>query len=431
MTAVAQASNRVGTLTALRHANFRLYFAGQLASTSGTWMQNVAQGFLVFSITKSELWLGIVACAAGLPLVVLSPFAGVIVERFPRRQIMLYTQTVQMILAFTLSALTFTGTVQVWHIVILAFILGVTNALDTPARLGLIVELVGREDLQSGIALGSIINSGSRVLGPTAAGVALVLVGPVWCFFINGLSFLAVIVSLILMEVPFAIKQTTNSAPLQQLKEGLSYARRDPIIAPILLLTATVGFFIIPIIQILPAFADVVLHSPKVGYAGVSVGEGVGAVLAGVALGWTTYHLKRGRLVSLMIILSPCAILVLTHMTMVPLAAITSALMGFCTVSMMVTLNTLVQTATPNEFRGRVLSLYSLAFFGLAPFGALFLGFLANSIGGNTLSPFASVRLSLLLNATGTPTAMAIYAIIAGVVGTFILLRWPGVTRQV
>src|SRR5579885_2168176 len=158
MTATAQARNRTGTLTALRHANFRLYFAGQLASTSGTWMQNVAQGFLVFSLTKSELWLGIVACAAGLPLLILSPFAGVIVERFPRRQIMICTQTMQMLLAFILSVLTFTGTVQVWHIVILAFLLGVSNALDTPARLGLIVELVGREDLHSGIALGSIIN---------------------------------------------------------------------------------------------------------------------------------------------------------------------------------------------------------------------------------------------------------------------------------
>src|SRR5258708_24126405 len=135
------------------------------------------------------------------------------VDRFPRRQIMLYTQTVQMILAFPLPALTFTGTVQFWHIVILAFSLGVTNALDTPARLGLIVELVGREDLQSGIALGSIINSGSRVFGPTAAGVALVLVGPVWCFFINGLRFRAVFVSLILIVVPFAINHTTNNAP--------------------------------------------------------------------------------------------------------------------------------------------------------------------------------------------------------------------------
>jgi MFS family permease len=431
MTATAQAQNRVATLSALRHANFRLYFAGQLASTSGTWMQNVAQGFLVFNLTKSELWLGIVACAAGLPVLLLSPVAGVIVERFPRRRIMLCTQTVQMVLAFTLSALTFTGTVQVWHVVILAFLLGATNALDTPARLGLIMELVGREDLHSGIALGSIINSGSRVLGPTAAGLALVWVGPAWCFFINGLSFLAVIISLFLMEVPFAIRHTANIQPIRQLKEGLSYARRDPVIAPILLLTTVVGFFVIPMIQILPAFADVVLHSPKVGYAAVSVGEGVGAVMAGAALGWMSFHLRRGRLVALMMICGALTTVILTRMTVIPLATITCGIMGFFTVSMMVTLNTLVQTTVPNEFRGRVLSLYSLAFFGFAPFGALLLGILANSIGRVNLSPFASLSVTLLMNTTGTPSAMAIYAITGGILGSLILLRWPGLVRQV
>jgi MFS family permease len=394
-------------------------------------MQNVALGFLVFNLTKSELLLGLVACVAGIPLVLLSPFAGVIVDRFPRRQIMLCTQTIQMLLAFILSALTFTGTIQIWHIVILAVVIGATNALDTPTRMGLIVELVGREDLHSGIALGSIINSGSRVLGPTAAGIALVWVGPAWCFFINGLSFLAVIISLLIIEVPFAIEHATNIKPLRQLKEGLNYARHDQTILPILLLTLTVGFFVIPMIQILPAFAAVVLQSPKVGYAAVSAGEGVGAVLAGAALGWMSFHLKRGRLVALMLISGAIATVGLTRTTVIPLATITSGLMGFCTVSMMVTLNTLIQTTVPNEFRGRVLSLYSLAFFGFAPFGALLLGILANSIGGADLSPFTSLPFTLLINTIGTPTAMAIYAITGGILGSLILLRWPGLVRQV
>src|SRR5579862_6933683 len=175
--AVAAQARQTDTLSALRGANFRLYFAGQLISTAGTWMQNVAQAFLVFQLTQQPLWLGLVACAAGLPLVLLSPIAGVIVERVPRRNIMLVTQTLQMLLAFILTVLTLSGTVQVWHVMVLAFLLGITSAVDNPSRQAIVFELVGRDDLQSGIALNSILNSASRVIGPAAAGIALVKLG--------------------------------------------------------------------------------------------------------------------------------------------------------------------------------------------------------------------------------------------------------------
>jgi MFS family permease len=408
MTSTAQVN--AGTFTALRHANFRLYFAGQLASTSGTWMQNVAQGFLVFSLTQSELWLGVVACAAGLPLVLLSPVAGVILERFPRRQIMLLTQTVQMGLAFILSALTFTATVQVWHIVALAFMLGLTNAIDAPARQMFVLEVVGRDDLQSGIALNSLLNSGSRLLGPAAAGIALVKIGPAWCFLLNGLSFLAVIASLVIMQVPFAIRRISQSAPLRQLKEGLALARRDETITPLLLLTAEVGLFGIPVISILPAFAAVVLHSPKEGYAALTVGQGIGSVLAGGALGVLTQRIGRGRLMALMVILAAATTFLLSQMSAIPAAAIASALSGFCLVLQVVSVNTMIQHVVPDEFRGRVMSLYSLAFLGLAPFGALALGLIAYQI--------------------GTPTAVALYGILSGVMGGLILLRWPALIQH-
>src|SRR5438874_2097435 len=152
---------KVNTFSALRNSNFRLYFIGQLVSISGTWMQNLAQGFLVFSITQSELWLGVVACAAGLPVVLFSPITGVVVERVPRRQLMIVTQTIQMLLAFILAALAFAHVVQIWHIVLLAFCLGTTNAFDLPARQTFVVEMVGPEDLRSGIALTSVLNSAS------------------------------------------------------------------------------------------------------------------------------------------------------------------------------------------------------------------------------------------------------------------------------
>jgi len=410
MASTAQAAAPRRTFSALRHHDFRLYFAGQLASTSGTWMQNVAQGFLVFQLTQSELWLGIVACAAGLPLVLLSPIAGVVVERIPRRQLMLYTQTVQMALAFILSALTFSNTVQVWHIVTLAFCLGLTNAFDAPARQTFVVEMVGREDLHSGIVLNSILNSSSRVLGPAAAGLALVALGPSWCFFLNGLSFLAVIVSLLLMHVPFAINHVSDVKPLQQLKDGLYYARHDETIAPLLLLTATVGFFAIPFLSFLPSFASVVLHSPKESYAAMTVAQGIGSVLAGGIVGWLVSRIKQGRLIALMVFSGAASTYLFSRMMIIPPAVVLSGFIGFATVTLVVGINTLIQTTVSDKFRGRVLALYSLAFFGLAPFGSLALGVIADRI--------------------GVQDALALYAFLGGLCGALILIRWPKLIQQ-
>jgi len=398
-----------GTFSALRSSNFRLYFAGQLISTAGTWMQNIAQAYLVFAITQNPLWSGVVACAAGLPLILLAPVAGVIVERYPRRDLMIVTQTVQMILAFILTVLMIANIVQVWQIIVLAFILGITNAFDFPARQTFIVEMVGREDLQSGIQLNSLLNSSSRLLGPAAAGVALVAVGAAWCFFLNGLSFIAVIFSLVLMKVPFAIHRRSSSAPMRQLREGLAYSQGDSLIAPLLLMTACVGLFTLPINQLFAAFAAQALNSPTDGYSAIAVGNGVGAVLAGGLVGWMAARFGRGRVIGVMVVLASISnILLALQRTVVP-ATILSALAGLFTVSEVVSLNTLIQAAVPDELRGRVMSLYSLAFFGLSPFGALVLGIVASQI--------------------GTANAVLISAILGGVIAGGLLVRWPNVLQ--
>jgi MFS family permease len=397
-------------MSALRSPNFRLYFIGQLVSISGTWMQTVAQGFLVFNLTQSELWLGITACAAGLPLVLMSPVAGVIVERIPRRRLLMMTQTIQMILAFILAALTFAGTIEVWHIVSLAFILGMTNALDMPARQIFIVEMVGREDLHSGIALNSILNSAGRVLGPTAAGLALAQFGAAWCFAINGASFLAVLISLFLMQVPYAIQRVSKSSALIQLREGFSFARRHPVVAPLLLLASIVGFFVVPIIQLLPAFADVVLHSPKDGYAALSSAQGLGSVIGGIIVGWLVHRLGYGKLIAAATAFSAIANIVMALQSTVPLASIIGGFAGLFLVLQLVTLNTWLQVVVPDEFRGRVLSLYTLALLGLAPFGALALGAIASWV--------------------GTANAIVVYSVLSGVCGGFVFLRWQGLIRQ-
>lgn len=395
------------TLAALRYPNFRLYFAGQLISLSGSWMQIIAQGWLVFQLTREELWLGIVACAAGLPSLLLSPFAGVLVDRIPRRRLLIISQTAQMMLALTLAALTFSGVVQVYHIVALAFLLGITNAVDAPSRQSIIVDLVGHDDLSSGIALNSIMFNVSRIVGPAAAGVLLAQVGAAWCFLFNGISFLAVIFMLFIIHPQAAPPPTGSLSPIRRLKEGLRFSRYHPTIAPLLLLAFVSGLFTVNLSTLFPAFADVVLKSPTEGYAAISTAMGFGAVAAGVLMTWLGKHFGRGQVITAMVVFVMLVGLLVSRMTSVPSAAVLMALFGFGIILQFVTTNTLIQSEVPDEFRGRVMSLYTLTFFGLSPFGALALGAIANVI--------------------GTPDAMALYTLAGGLFSLLVLLRFPRV----
>lgn len=402
---VNPAKTAPGTFSALRYPNFRLYFGGQLVSTSGTWMQTVAQGWLVFHLTQSTLWLGLVACFTGLPALFLSPFAGVFVERLPRLRILLITQTAQMILAFILSALTFSQTVQVWHVVVLAFLLGVVNSLDAPTRQAFVIDMVGREDLASGITLNSLMFSLSRVIGPTAAGLALVKFGPGWCFLLNGISFLAVLVSLLLMKIQQKNKEVATLSPLRQLREGFRFASRHDTIAPLLLLATITSVFGSNITTLLPAFADFVLHSPDAAYAALVTANGIGAVAAAALVSWLGRRIGRGHIVAIMPIIVSIMVFALALVNVLPLAIVFITIFGYTLISQFVTMNTLIQTQVPNEFRGRVISLYTLTFFGVAPFGALFLGFLGQAI--------------------GTPGAMMFAAVVGGGLSAWVLLRSP------
>jgi MFS family permease len=322
---------------------------------------------------------------------------------------MVVTQTIQMVLAFLLAYLAYSHLVQVWHIVVLAFLLGVTNSFDLPARQTFVVEMVGREDLRSGIALTSILNSASRVLGPTAAGIALVKLGPEGCFLVNGLSFLAVIASLLLMRVPYAIEVNRGPSAIQQLREGLQYARRDELIAPLLLIAIIGGIFVVPIIQLLPAFADVVLHSPKEGYAALSVGQGAGSVLAGLAVGWLSHRMGHGKVLTTAAIMSGVTTVLLAAQQTIWLATGAALISGIFLILEFVVLNTMIQMAVSDSYRGRVLALYTLAFLGMAPFGALALGAIADKI--------------------GTGQAMALYGVLGAVLSGGVLIYWSSVRR--
>jgi MFS family permease len=387
----------VHTLDAFQNPNFRVYFIGQLISISGTWMQNLAQGYLVFQLTKSEAWLGIVACAAGLPILLMSPIAGVLVERFPRKTLMYFTSSTQMLFAFTLFALTYSQMLQVWHIVMMALLLGMTNAIDVPARWTFVSEVVGTEQLKSGIALNSILNSSGRVLGPTIAGLVLVRFGPALCFLLNAFSFLAVMLSLTLMKVPYAIPPSRTANPLQQLREGFAFMRNDRLIRTLLVLSGIGGAFVIPLIQLMPAYADRVLNSPDEGYAALSVAQGVGSVTAGVVISMLLARFGYQRLVPTTIALAAAFTVLLAFQVTVEAAIVVGFLVGLCMILQFIVVNTTLQVTVPNAFRGRVLALYTLSFTGVAPFGALVMGILAN--------------------ATSTPFAIALFGVIGGVLG--------------
>ncbi len=398
---------RNNTFSALKHSNFRLYFGGQFISISGLWMQSLAQGWLVYHLTGSTLMLGLVACAGGLSSLVLSPFAGVIVDRFHRRNILLITQTSEMIFALTLAFLTLTNVVEVWHVVVLAFFNGIAAMLDAPARQSFIRDMVGVEDLNSGITLNSLMTNGARIIGPAFAGVLLATIGAGWCFFSNGVTFLAVLLTLLIMHVPVTRNTQKQVSPMRQLREGLAYSRQHEIIAPLILISAIICIFIVNAVTVLPAFAATVLNSPVDGYSTLSTSQGVGAVIGALALGWITYRLGRGQMVVAMTILLSFAAFMLSHMTQVLPAAFFMAMLGFGFVSFFVTVNTILQQVVPDEFRGRVMSLYTLTFLGLTPFGALILGYVAERI--------------------GTPNALALYAVVSGLFCGLILLRWPKV----
>ncbi len=376
---------------------------------SGTWMQTIAQGYLVFTLTQSELWLGVIAFAAGLPMLIISPFAGVVIERFSRRNLLLITQVIQMTLAFTLCGLVVTNTVQIWQIVVLATILGITNAFDAPARQTFISDLVDRDNLTSGIAMNSIIVNGSRVLGPSVAGAVLWELGAAWCFLLNGLSFLAVIASLMVLQMPQPRRERIGQ-PLQQLREGLRYARENDLVRPILLLAANGGFFGWAILSQLPSFAEVVLNSRDAAYALISAANGVGAVIAGLTVSLYGQHFGRGRYLGYMAAGGSISLILFSQAVTIPIAMGLSMLYGFFIVSYLVTCNTTLQLAISNEFRGRVMSLYTLAILGLLPIGSLLLGAIAEAL--------------------GNPTALALFGLGMGFVSAGVLIYAPALRAR-
>jgi len=386
------------TFAALRHRNFQLYFGGQLISNAGTWMQVIAQGWLVYELTHSDLALGIVGFAAAVPALIVSPWGGVVVDRVPKRTLLILTQASAMLLAFILAALTFTNVVQEWHIILLAGGIGLVNAFDGPGRQSFIAEMVGREDLPNAIALNSLMGNGARVIGPALGGILLAVVGAAWCFTINGISFLAVIIGLWAMQVKPHQPLHFMESPWKQLISGIQYVSKQIDLGGLLLLASIFSIFGISYATVLPAFVEQVLHQGAAAYGWVNAVIGVGAVAGALMIARQHGPSWRGLWLVIAGIGFPIILGAFAFMPIYFVSLILAFGLGLGFMVQFTMINTLLQTRVDDQLRGRVMALYTLTFFGFAPLGNLAIGVLAQSIGlSYSILIFAVLSLALTL----------------------------------
>lgn len=382
------------TFAAFRYRNYRLWFIGQLISLVGTWMQTTAQGYLVFQLTHSPVYLGYVGFAAGVPSWVFMLYGGVIADRIPRRRLLLFTQSFMMVLAFILAALTFSNRVQPWHIILLALALGVGNAFDAPARQSFVFEMVEREDLANAIALNSSMFNLATVVGPAVSGIVYALVGPAWCFTLNGLTFLGVIVALLMMRLKPFVAPNRATAALDDLKEGLRYIQANPAIRTLISVAAVISLFGLAYMTLLPAWAVTVLGGDETTNGWLQSARGLGALSGALMIASLGRINFKGKLLTTGMFAFPGMLLLFALARWLPFSLLALVGVGWGFMILFNMANTLIQTLVSDELRGRVVSVYTLSFFGLMPLGALLAGFVAEFI-GEPLTIILSALISL------------------------------------
>lgn len=370
---------------ALKHRNFQLFWFGQMISLIGTWMQNIGQGWLVLKLTNSAFLLGIVSALQFLPVLLFSLFAGVIIDRFPKRRLLLFTQTSLMVSAFILATLTAFKIITYWEILVLATFTGLINTIDMPTRQAFIIDLVGKSDLMNAIALNSSIFNAARIIGPGVAGILIGKLGYAICFYLNAASFIAVIIGIILINVDGItpkISKLKNNV-FADLKDGLKYIKNTPTITIIVLLIAVLSTFSMNFNILVPVFAKNILHQEATGYGFLMSAMGTGALIGALTLASVSgkgvrsaYLLGGGVGLGLFQILIG---LQSNYLGTIMLLAIS----GWCMIIFSASANTAIQLNTDDEFRGRVMSVYSLVFGGVTPIGAMYSGTLSQKFGSH------------------------------------------------
>ena len=369
------------TFAALKHRNYRLFFAGQLVSLIGSWMQNTAQGWLVYQLTGSKVLLGTVAAVGSLPLLLLSVWGGSLADRHPKRTVILFTQTGMMLLAFAFAALVGSGRIQPWHILVLAALGGVAMAFDMPARQAFTVEMTSREDLMNAISLNSSMFNGARIVGPSVAGFLMAHVGMAWCFLLNGLSFIAVIAGLLLMRLPKFVPPAEPPSTGRHVLEGFAYVAGHRRVRILLLFVGVVGIFGWSYSVLLPAYAKDILHLGERGYGALLSANGVGALLGALTVATYGSRLRPQRMIFGGVWLFSAMLVLLAVVRWFPLVLACLAAGGWGMLLCFSTTNTMVQTSVSDAMRGRVMGLWALVFGGLMPLGGLESGLLSQTVG--------------------------------------------------
>ena len=369
------------TLRAFRHRNYRLYFFGQIISLTGTWMQSVAQSWLVYRLTGSASMLGIVGFASQFPVFLLAPVGGSFADSHPRRRSLIVVQVSAMILAVLLAALTFTNRIESWHIVLFASLLGVVSAFDIPIRQSFVVEMVGRDDLMNAIALNSSMMNGARIIGPAVAGVLVAAVGEAWCFLLNAISFLAVIVCLMMITVGNRPPAEHPGARLDAIIEGFRFVLRTRPIRALLILLGVVSLVGWPYQVLMPIFAAQILNGGPRGLGLLMGSSGIGALIGALLLAGRQGVRGLGDWVMLSCAGLGVSLVFFAFSRNFWVSMLLLLPVGFCGMVQMASSNTLIQAMVLDQFRGRVMAVYSMMFMGMSPIGALIAGLLANSLG--------------------------------------------------
>jgi MFS family permease len=374
--------SKVGmTLRALRHRNFKLFFAGQLISLIGTWMQNVAQSWLVYRLTGSSFLLGSIGFVSQFPIFLLAFVGGTVADRYNRHKLVVGAQAACMALAFMLSGLTLTGAVRIWHIFVLSALLGAVNAFEMPARQAFVVELVTKEDLMNAIALNSSVFNGARILGPAVAGVLIAGIGEGWCFFANGVSYIAVIVGLLLMRLQAPKARAARKSAVGDVLEGFQYVRRTRPARALFLLLGLASIFGMPYSVLMPIFADRILHGGPRGLGILMGSTGLGAFIGSIFLAARRDTEGLGKLIAYACIGFAGGLMMFSMSRYFWLSAVFLIVVGFSLMVQMAATNTLVQTMVPDRLRGRVMATHVWMFLGMTPFGSFVAGSIATHVG--------------------------------------------------
>jgi MFS family permease len=369
------------TFSAFQYRNYRLYFWGQLVSLIGSWMTSTAQGWLVYQLTGSKALLGVVAAAGTAPMLVFSTWGGWAADRFPKRSVLICTQVAMMMLAFVFAGLVWSGRIQPWQIIVLGLFGGVAMAFDMPARQSFVVEIASREDLMNAISLNSAMFNGARIIGPAIAGFLMAKVGIALCFFIDGVSFLAVLSGLLMMQLPPRPPSAATGGALAQSLEGFRYVWNHVRVRTIFALFAIVGIFGWSYSVLMPAFARDILHLGEQGYGLLLGASGVGALVGALVTATFGPGISPRKLAFGGVWLFSAMLLIFSFNRSLTIAMLCLAGAGFGMMLFFSTLNTTVQTIVPDEMRGRVMGIWALIFGGMIPFGALEAGAVAHYVG--------------------------------------------------